>query len=158
MRKPIAGTLTGALAALGVLFAAPTAQADQFDSWNLYQMDACYKPWESGFKFHLWFNSGQNGTWRNVGYSVYDFDALWPGDGHAHPMRFCSIPLGSTYLAGSGKNVKNNGASGQNDHDSYWANVYYSSGYKGPKDVMAPYQHIDRFVNVYNDNASFKWS
>lgn len=36
--------------------------------------------------------------------------------------------------------------------------MYYNSGYKGAQDVMAPYQHIDQFGNVYNENASFQWT
>ncbi|WP_393077959.1 hypothetical protein [Streptomyces sp. LN704] len=156
MRRAM-GVLAGAAAALFIsVSAAPVAQADDGD--NLLSMEACAElPSSSDFKFHIYYNSGENGAWRNIGYSVYDFDALRPGDGHAHPLRFCMLGASSPW-PGSGKNIKNNAASAENDHHSYWARVYFHSGYKGAQDVMAPYQHIDRFRNVYNENASFRWT
>ncbi|MFI6403262.1 hypothetical protein [Streptomyces sp. NPDC050548] len=156
MRKAV-GTLAGATAALALSVAlAPAATADDVD--NLQSMQACsVSPSRSTFKFHIYYNSGENGSWRNVGYSVYDFDALRPGDGHAHPLVFCLLGASAPW-PGSGQHIKNNAASAENDHYKYWARVYYHSGYKGAQDVMAPYQHIDRFPHVYNNNASFQWT
>ncbi|QKW10883.1 hypothetical protein HUT18_14385 [Streptomyces sp. NA04227] len=151
----IAGTLL--LLGLGMT---PAAQASSYDDANLYSMETCEYPSVSQFKFHLYYNSGQGGSYRNIGYSVYDFDHVYPGgsDPSSHPIKFCIIPGASGYWPGSGQHVKNNAASGENEHYKYWARVYYNSGYKGAQDVMAPYQHIDRFVNVYNENASFRWT
>ena len=156
MRKAI-GALVGAAAALVLSVAvAPAAMADDMD--NLQSMQACsVLPYRSAFKFHIYYNSGENGSWRNIGYSVYDFDALRPGDGHAQPLLFCRLGASAPW-PGSGQRIKNNAASAENDHNKYWARVYYHSGYKGAQDVMAPYQHIDRFPHVYNNNASFKWT
>lgn len=156
MRKTL-GVLAGAAAVfVTATVVAPVAQADDED--NLYSMQACDElPSTSDFKFHIYYNSGQGGAWRNIGYSVYDFNALRPGDGHAHPLRFCNIGASNPW-PGSLQNIKNNAASGENDHYKYWARVYFHSGYKGNQDAMAPYQHIDRFRNVYNENASFRWT
>ncbi|MFJ8085227.1 hypothetical protein ACIQ6Y_31975 [Streptomyces sp. NPDC096205] len=138
-----------------------TPAAANTDESNLMSMEACQEwPGASAFKLALYYNSSQGGAWRNIGYSVYDFGALrpggdWPG---THPLRFCVINGASSPWPGSGLNIKNNAASGENFHYKYYARIYFNSGYKGPQDVMAPYQHIDRFRNVYNENASFKWT
>ncbi|MFF6995232.1 hypothetical protein ACFY93_09770 [Streptomyces sp. NPDC008313] len=160
MRRSLGG-LVGATTALALTVgAASDAQASSGDDANLHSMEACQKePWNSDFKFHLWYNSGQNGTYRNIGYSVYDFNAIRPGgsDPGTYALRFCILGASSPW-PGSGQKIKNNAASGENDHHRYWARVYFHSGYKGAQDVMAPYQHIDRFRNVYNENASFRWT
>ncbi|GBQ04406.1 hypothetical protein SSP531S_59020 [Streptomyces spongiicola] len=148
-----------ATAAAALLISSP-AYADWppgSDADNLGNEAACDIPYESAFKFHIYFNSGQNGAYRNIGWAVYNFDALRPGDGHDHPLKYC-ITGGSRPLPGSGQKIKNNAASGENEHYKYTARVHYNSGYKGPYDAMAPYQHIDRFRNVYNQNASFLWA
>ncbi|MFH8553291.1 hypothetical protein ACH4FE_06585 [Streptomyces celluloflavus] len=136
------------------LGAGPAAWASSEDDSNLHSMEACAAPSISAFKLHMHYNSGQNGAYRNIGYSVYDFDRVQPGgsDPGAYPLTYC--PGGS----GTGQHIKNNAASGENEHYKYWARVYYNSGYKGAQDVMAPYQHIDQFRNVYNENASFQWT
>ncbi|MER6016342.1 hypothetical protein [Streptomyces bluensis] len=147
-----------AVAALS-LVTAPLAQASSKDEENLYSMEACEYPGYSKFKLHLYYNSAGAGSYRNIGYSVYDFNAVRPGgsDPGAHPLRFC--PMGaSNPWPGSGQKIKNNAASGENDHSRYKARIYDRSGYKGNQDVMAPYQHIDQFRHNYNDNASFKWT
>ncbi|TKT03590.1 hypothetical protein [Streptomyces lasalocidi] len=156
-RTRITAVLSAALLASALaVIAAPTAQADDFD--NLYSEQVCNENWGgSSFKFHIWYNSGQNGSFRNIGSSVYDFNALRPGDGHAYPLKFCNFGASSPW-PGSGQNIKNNAASGENDHYKYTARVFFYSGYKGAQDVMAPYQHIDQFRNVYNNNASFQWT
>ncbi|MGJ5898376.1 hypothetical protein ACSCBZ_41505 [Streptomyces niveiscabiei] len=145
----------GALTLLGSGVA--HAENPAADDFNLHSMEACENPGQSGFKFHLYYNSGPAGSYRNIGYNVYDFNALRPGDGHAHPLRFCIINGASSPWPGSGLNVKNNAASGSNDHYKYTARVYYYSGYKKPYQSMAPYQEISRFTTVYNENASFSW-
>ncbi|MFE0452865.1 hypothetical protein ACFW2D_16585 [Streptomyces sp. NPDC058914] len=157
-RIAMLGAASSAAVALTVI-GAPAAQANPAgDDLNLHSMEACSKrPGKSGFKFTLWYNSGQGGSWRNMRYPVYNFDVLRPGDGHSYPLRFCAGGASNPW-PGSGQRVKNNAASGENFHYKYKARVYFKSGYKGAQDVMAPYQHIDQFRNVYNDNASFQFT
>ncbi|MBT2421910.1 hypothetical protein J7F01_14895 [Streptomyces sp. ISL-22] len=151
------GVLLGAVAALAISVTPASAKPGD-DAENLHSAEACQKtPGKSKFDLTLWYNSGQNGAYLNIGYSVYDFDALRPGDGHAYPLRYCRLGASNPW-PGSGQKIKNNAASGENFHDKYKARIYFHSGYKGAQDVMAPYQHIDRFRNVYNENASFQWT
>lgn len=144
---------------LSLATAAP-AQAVNADNENLLSPQTCKSPHSSKFKLHLWYNSGQNGSYRNLGYSAYDFDAMKPGgaDPGAHPLHFCVVNGASAPWPGSGLKLKNNAASGENEHHKYKAHIYDRSGYKGNQDIMDPYQHIDRFRHNYNDNASFKWT
>ncbi|MEU2559980.1 hypothetical protein ABZ626_11685 [Streptomyces longispororuber] len=139
-----------------VLLVAGSAVAAETD--NLYSPEACKHPSSSKFKLHLRYERGQNGVWRNIGYRVYNFNDVPDGVvGATSALRFC--PQGaSNPWPGSNKKVKNNAASGENDHYKYKARVYYHTGYRGAQDVMNPYQHIDSFRNVYKNNASFKWS
>lgn len=152
----------GAGVAAGIalsLSSVSNALAVNYDDDNLFSMEACKEQGASSFKFHIHYNSGQGGTYRNIGYSVYDFDALRPGGSipNTYQLKYCTFG-GSSPWPGSGQKIKNNAASGSNDHYKYMARVYFNSGYKGAQDAMAPYQHIDRFRNVYNDNASFRWT
>lgn len=125
------------------------------DTLNLYSPEACKTPGASTFKFHIYYNSGEAGAYRNIGYSVWNFADVPDGVvGAASPLKFC--PSGGA--PGSNQNIKNNAASGENDHYKYYAKVCFYSGFRGPCDVMAAYQHIDRFPNVYNENASFEWT
>ncbi|NGO75194.1 hypothetical protein G6045_05775 [Streptomyces sp. YC504] len=148
---------TSFLATIAITSPASALTNETMAGENLYNNETCYSPHASRFKFHIWYNSGMGGSYRNIGYPVYDFNALRPGNGHAYPLKFCKIGASNPW-PGSGQNIKNNAASGENEHYKYTARVYYSSGYKGVQDVMAPYQHISRFVNVYNENASFRWT
>ncbi|MGW4020308.1 hypothetical protein [Streptomyces sp. NPDC005009] len=121
-------------------------------------MEACKPPSSSKFKFHIYYNSGMNGSYRNIGYAVYNFDDVPDGVvGVTSPLRFCEMGASAPW-PGSNQRIKNNAASGENDHYKYYAHVYYYSGYKGNQDVMAPYQHIARFTKVYNENASFRFT
>lgn len=159
MRRAIT-VAVGISAALAVsLGSASVASAEDpaGDYYNLHYPEACDDPYRSGFKFHIYYNSAQSGAYRNIGYSVYNFDVLRDGSGSYYPLRFCSGGVSSPW-PGSGQRIKNNAASGENEHYKYTARVYFSSGYKGVYDAMAPYQHIDQFVNVYNENASFAWA
>ncbi|GAA3182937.1 MULTISPECIES: hypothetical protein [Streptomyces] len=154
MRRPLA-VVAGAAAAL-VLLAAGPAAADDTD--NLYDPAACSSTGSSKFKFHIWYNSGQGGAYRNIRYAVYDFNSVPDGVvGVTTPLRYCILGASSPW-PGSNQKIKNNAASGENDHYKYMARVYYNSGYKGAQDAMGPYQHIDRFRNVYNENASFRFT
>ncbi|MEV8534088.1 hypothetical protein [Streptomyces sp. NPDC051211] len=108
----------------------------------------------------MYYNSGQGGAYRNIGYSVYNFDQLWNGNnapGGGEKLRFCNLGASKPW-PGSGQPVKNNAASGTNEHPKYKAQVHFHSGWTGPKDVMNPFQHIDQFRYVYNENASFSWA
>jgi hypothetical protein len=155
MRKMTMLGVASSTAIVLALTGAHTAQAANpaGDMLNLQSMEACYQPGTTAFKY----NSAQGGSWRNVLYPVYNFDELRPGDGHAHPLKFCNVGASSPW-PGSLQRVKNNAASGENFHYKYTARVYFNSGYKGAQDVMSPYQHIDRFKNVYNENASFQFT
>ncbi|MEU6331946.1 MULTISPECIES: hypothetical protein [unclassified Streptomyces] len=144
--------LAGLATAL-VLSSPAVAAVAHDDTDNLYSAEACKRPSQSKFKFHIYHNTAQGGAWRNIGYSVYNFADVPDGVvGAASPLRFCNSG------SGSGKGIKNNAASGENSHYKYLARVYYNSGYKGAQDVMGPYQYIDRFPHVYNQNASFQWT
>ncbi|MEU7044341.1 hypothetical protein AB0A77_25230 [Streptomyces varsoviensis] len=132
------------------------AQADELD--NLYSPEACKNPASSSFGFHIYYNSGQQGSYRNIGWPVWNFDDVPDGvAGVTTPLRFCQLGVSRPW-PGSNEKIKNNAASGENDHPKYMAHVCYHSGYKGPCDLMGPYQHIDRFPHVYNENASFKFT
>ncbi|MBM7054300.1 MULTISPECIES: hypothetical protein [Streptomyces] len=158
MKRILATSIISFTAVFGVMVAAPTASADVIDYENLYSSEGCKEPTPSKFKFHIYFNSGMDGSYRNIGYSVYDFDRLKPGgsDPGAYPLRFCII--GASGTPGAGQKIKNNAASAENDHYKYKARVHFYSGYTGPKDVMNPGQTIARFRYVYNENASFSWA
>ncbi|MFF8583065.1 hypothetical protein ACF05R_30575 [Streptomyces albidoflavus] len=148
-----------AIAVALILLFGGTAHANT-DEDNIFSSEACQEwPGSSKFKFTIYYNSGMNGAWRNIGYSVYDFNSLKPGGSstNVYKLKFCGGGV-STPPPGAAANIKNNAASAENYHYKYWARVYYNSGYKGAQDVMAPYQHIARFRNVYNENASFRWT
>lgn len=158
MRKTI-GALSSVVAALLVSVAvAPSAQANGNEE-NIMSMEVCKDPYASKFKLHLYYNSGQGGAYRNIGYSVYDFSAVKIGgsDPTVHVMKFCSLGVSNPW-PGSGQRLKNNAASGENEHYKYMARVYFNSGYKGAQDAMGPGQHIDQFRHVKNNNASFRWT
>lgn len=156
-RHALTAFLTTALLGVGLTTPAHAATSEDAAGLNLYDNAACQGNWAaSKFKLHLWYNSGQGGSFRNIGYSVYDFNALRPGDGHAHALKYCLFGASSPW-PGSGQNIKNNAASGENTHSKYMARIYYYSGYKKPYQTMGAYQQIDRFTTVYNENASFAW-
>ncbi|MFI1435286.1 hypothetical protein [Streptomyces lydicus] len=145
--------LTGLATALLVSSPATAATTVHDDTDNLYSAEACKIPGKSKFDFHIYYNSAQSGAWRNIGYSVYNFADVPDGVvGATSPLPFCNSG------AGAGQGIKNNAASGENSHYKYMARVYFNSGFKGAQDAMAPYQHIDQFVHVFNQNASFQWT
>jgi hypothetical protein len=158
------GTFTAALVATMTLAAPAHAGYDPFDNGTntdddtLFSEWGCYDQWSSAFPFTIFYNSNLGGSYRNLKYGVYDFDALRQGgsDPGAHPLKFCYIGASSPW-PGSGQRIKNNAASARNDHYKYIARVYYNSGYRGAQDVLNPYESRARFVNVYNDNASFRY-
>ncbi|MEU5048236.1 hypothetical protein [Streptomyces sp. NPDC021096] len=152
-RAQIIASTAAAVVSVG-LFAAPAAHADWQEDENFHSTESCKPLGVSQFKLHMWFNSGQNGAHRAVGYSIYDFGNGHPvGNASGIPMMFCNYGG-----AGSGKSVKNAVASAENDHGSYMARIYTRSGWYGDQDPIAPYQHLDRLNKTYNDNASFKWT
>ncbi|MFE3182760.1 hypothetical protein ACFXKR_18090 [Streptomyces violascens] len=158
MRKRFIGVAIAALT-LGLVAVAPAGAVPgpTPDDLNLYAEDACTDTSRSDFQFHIYFNSGEGGSYRNIGYAVYDFDSVPSTDGNHYVLPFCKIGASSPW-PGSGQHIKNNAASGDNTHPKYTAHVYSRSGYWGNQDVMWPMQHHDQFVNVYNDNASFQWT
>ncbi|GAA4561524.1 hypothetical protein ACFYN9_38325 [Streptomyces collinus] len=147
-------------AALAAVFTmSPNAQALDGDHHNLYSPSACDDHWRSAFSFHIFFNSNLKGSYRNIGYSVYDFGSLkaGAGDPNHYPLRFCQMGASAPW-PGSNQKIKNNAASARNDHYKYIGRVYYRSGYKGAQDVLSPNETIGKFSKVYNENASFKWT
>ncbi|MFK4070426.1 hypothetical protein [Streptomyces sp. NPDC029674] len=155
-RLGIGVALASGLAAVVLGAGGPTAVA--LDTDNLYSPQACKHPSSSKFKLHLWYERGQNGVYRNIGHSVYNFNDVPDGVvGVTSALRFC--PQGaSNPWPGSNKKLKNRAASGENEHYKYKARVYYHTGYRGAQDVMNPGQSIAWFRNVYKNNASFKWT
>lgn len=152
------------LASIGVAatFLITTAtQTQAVELWmetdNVLSPEACNNSDTSGFKFHIYYNSGLNGSYRNIGYDVTNFDVQRVFESADQPLKFCILGVSSPW-PGSGQHIKNNAASGWNSHYTYSAHVYYNSGFKGVQDIIGPYQAIDRFVNVYNENASFQWT
>lgn len=154
--------IVSAIAGMTLLSSAVPAWADLSEEQQAYANSdatlACKTPQESTFKFAIYYNSGLAGSWRTIGYNVYDFDWVRYQPHQSAPLRFCGSGAG-TPPAGFGKNIKNNAATGDNRHYKYWANVHYNSGYSGPKDSLSPYNDtLYQFVYVYNENASFSWS
>ncbi|WP_282204356.1 hypothetical protein [Kitasatospora fiedleri] len=154
MRSARTLLLGGATAILVGLVAAPAAQANTAFE-NQWSPEACKSNVDSGFKFTLWYNSSYAGTYRNIGWSVYDFsDENEGGTAHgAQPLNYCN-----TGAAGSGQGIKNNAASAQNRNTGLSAKVYYNSGYRGAVDVLTPFSSWFQLKNTYNENASFLWA
>lgn len=152
MRRKL--TVIAGCALASLLLSPGAAQAHPHDHDNLRSAEACANVWESDFKMTLYYNSYLRGAWRNVGYSVYDFDHLHPGGSNPsyYPLEFCA------YGSGAGQRVKNNSAGARNKHYKYTARIYYNSGYKGTQDALPPVTTRPKFVNVYNENASFLWT
>ncbi|MEF3118894.1 hypothetical protein [Streptomyces chrestomyceticus] len=156
-KRNIRLTICGAVGAAVIGgMGAPAAYAGSNEESNLLSMETCYKsPGNSTFKFHVFYNSGHTGAFRNIGYSVYDFGHVYIGVGDGpsgNPLRFC--PGGT----GAGKSVKNNAASASNTHSKYSATMYFNSGYKGASDRLGSGSFMSRLKNTYNNNASFRWS
>ncbi|NML54733.1 hypothetical protein HHL19_18995 [Streptomyces sp. R302] len=142
-----------ALVGLSMTSVAP-AQASTGQE-NQYSYEACKTQAESPYKFALYYNSGYAGAWRNIAYSVYDF-AHEPIGGQSQgdlrqPLEYC--PWG----AGANQEIKNNAASAKNKHSTYYAVVYYNSGYKGNADWIGWQNSWSKLINTYNENASFAW-
>ncbi|MEU9084453.1 hypothetical protein [Streptomyces sp. NPDC048357] len=154
--------MISAMAGIFLMVSAAPAWADLSEEQQAYANSdnslACKLPQDSTFKFAIYYNSGPSGSWRTIGYNVYDMDSVRYQPWHSRPLTFCGSGAG-TPPAGFGQNIKNNAATGDNWHYKYWANVHFYSGYGGPKDSLAPLNDtLYQFVHVYNDNASFSWS
>lgn len=157
MGKRTIGIIMASLT-LGIVAAIPAAADEPFpNDANIWDPAACSDPDPSDFKFHIYYNSGEAGAYRNIGYAVYDFDAIYTTDKSYHALTFCELGVSRPW-PGSGQHIKNNAASGDNTHYKYTARVYQRSGYWGNQDAMGPMQHHDQFLKVYNDNASFQWT
>ncbi|MEU5372835.1 hypothetical protein ABZ362_28380 [Streptomyces sp. NPDC005951] len=144
--------LVGAIGVVASL--ASPAQASETGYWNQHSPEACKSQSASDFKFAIYFNSNYGGSHRNIGYSVWDFADESPGgspQGGTHPLRFC--PGGN----GGNQGIKNNAASAKNKHSTYYAVVYYNSGYKGNADWIGWKNNWSKLANTYNENASFAW-
>ncbi|WP_431954880.1 hypothetical protein [Actinacidiphila sp. bgisy167] len=158
------GVLTTTLVAAVALASPAHAGYDPYDDGTnnddetLMNTAACADQYSSEFPFHIFYNSNLGGSYRNLKYGVYDFDALRLGGSTstAQPLKFCMLGVSSPW-PGSGQKIKNNAASARNDHYKYVARVYYFSGYNGPEDVLNPYESRARFTSVYNENASFRY-
>lgn len=147
------------VAAVALLAGSVPAHAND-DERNLFDPLACADQYRSGeFAFHVFYNTNLGGSYRNIGFSVYDFDHLRVGgdDPSSNPLRFCAFGASSPW-PGSSQNIKNNAASARNDHERYSARVYYNSGYRGVYDHLGPEESRPRFTKVYNNDASFQWT
>ncbi|MEU3404927.1 hypothetical protein ABZ766_13400 [Streptomyces sp. NPDC006670] len=159
MRK--LGILAAAVAVLAACATPASAEGEspqQMDFANADPERACKLINDSEFKFAIYYGSGQTGSWRTIGFNVYDFasvQASW--DLKYHPLWFCGTGAG-TPPRGYSQEIKNNAASGDNWHYKYWARIHYNRGYGGPRDELAPLNDTQyRFNYVYNENASFSW-
>ncbi|MFF4911330.1 hypothetical protein ACFY2T_41430 [Streptomyces sp. NPDC001260] len=153
-----AGAVIGT-AAIALLAGTVPAHAND-DERNLMDPLACADQYRSGeFAFHIFYNTNLKGSYRNIGFSVYDLDHLRVGgdDPSTNPLRFCAFGASNPW-PGSSQHIKNNAASARNDHERYSARVYFNSGYRGVYDRLAPEESRARFVNVYNNDASFRWT
>ncbi|MFC8349560.1 hypothetical protein [Streptomyces sp. NPDC057280] len=159
MRRALAKSITAIGISLATFLTVATgpAQANDFD--NMFDPRACEDQYHSGkFAFHIFYNSNLGGSYRNLGYAVYDFGAVTAGgsDSSYQPLKFCLFGASNPW-PGSLQSIKNNAASARNDHETYLARVYYNHGYKGVYDQLNPLESRAKFRNVYNENASFKW-
>ncbi len=141
-------------AATTTLVMTPSAHASSTQFENHFSEEVCKDPGYSGFKFTLWFNSDFQGSYRNVGYNVYDFsDERYSASVEKQPLNFCYFGVSSPW-PGSGQGLKNNAASAANHHATYMADVYYNSGYKGAVDDVSWGRNLNY---TKNNNASFAW-
>ncbi|MFK0223902.1 hypothetical protein ACIQWN_37705 [Streptomyces vinaceus] len=141
-------------AATATLIMAPAAHAASTQWENHFNSTICTDPGYSTFKFTLWYNSDFKGSYRNIGYNVYDFsDEHYGGTSGQQPLNFCQFGVSSPW-PGSGQGIKNNAASAANRHATYVADVYYNSGYKGAVDDVAWTRNLNY---TKNNNASFAW-
>ncbi|AUG78589.1 hypothetical protein CFP65_3809 [Kitasatospora sp. MMS16-BH015] len=150
-RAAVAGG--AALLSLGTV-AATGAHASTGED-NQMNPTACVSNVNSSFQFTLWYNSSYSGSWRNIGWSVLDFDdERVGGDAQAgtQPLKFCS-----NGAAGGGQGLKNNAASAQNRHSKSTANVYYNKNFRGKVDSLANRSSWFQLKETYNNNASFQW-
>ncbi|WP_331740907.1 hypothetical protein [Streptomyces sp. NBC_01006] len=147
--------VAAAAAAAATLVMAPSAHAEEPTQYrNHFSEEVCKDPGYSGFKFTLWFNSDFKGSYRNIGYNVYDFsDEHYGGTPAKQPLSYCWFGASSPW-PGSGQGIKNNAASAANRHATYMADVYYNSGYKGAVDDVAWTRNLNY---TKNNNASFAW-
>ncbi|MFF2526986.1 hypothetical protein [Streptomyces liangshanensis] len=133
-----------------LLMTAIPAHADP--ELNQMSPEACQETQASStFKFAIYYNSNYAGAYRNIGYSVYDFGDERVGgspQGGLQPLNFCHGG------AGNGQGIKNNAASVKNKHATYWAIVYYNSGFKGTSEAISRQANL---TTTKNNNASFEW-
>jgi hypothetical protein len=89
----------------------------------------------------LYYNSGLSG-------SHADFNV---------PTRDHAGYVFSSSGAGQGQPVKNNAAGATNLDTECTASVYFNSGWSGVADYIPARSSVERFVRVYNENASNHW-
>jgi hypothetical protein len=157
MKKTVPALAT-AVVALGIGLAAPVQAEDLGDyggnttTANQLSPNACSASQASSeYKFAIYYNSNFGGSYRNIGYNVWNFaDERIEGaaQGGLQPLKFCH---GGN---GAGQGIKNNAASAKNKHATYWAVVYYNSGYKGASDAISRDMNLSQ---TKNQNASFAW-
>lgn len=119
---------------------------------NHMSPEACQKTQkQSKFKFAIYYNSNFAGSYRNIGWPVWNFGHAPIGgapQGGTQPLGFCRPG------AGAGQGIKNNAASAENRHATYVGVVFYNSGYKGASDAIGWGRNL---AKTRNQNASFKW-
>jgi hypothetical protein len=127
MKISVRSAVLAGLAATGLVFAsAGTSQAST--TGRCYSGMACY-----------YYNSNHAGAVGVVGTgAIYNLEDL-----------IFAAGTGS----GSGQYIKNNAASAENDHSSYYFFSFYNSGWQGSYDIIPP----NSWANLnatYNENAS----
>ncbi|MEU5425042.1 hypothetical protein AB0H73_05465 [Streptomyces olivoreticuli] len=138
-RRRFAAALTGAVATAALSLAAPayaegdpTAFSDANGDDTIESPDRC-DGHQDRFRFAFYYHSDYKGALVFVGHPVYDLKSINVGAGNSYPpLRFCE-GTGD----GAGQQVANNAASAYNWFDGYCANIYYSAGYRGPKDTIS---------------------
>ncbi|MEV7021516.1 hypothetical protein [Kitasatospora sp. NPDC093558] len=136
-----AAVLAGVMGAALVSFTAPAAMAEgdptitvkSNDSDTLLDMDKCAEHTDN-FRFRFYYHKDYKGAWVNVGHPVWDLKYIDSGvDPAENPLRFCGDS------DGGGQPAANNSASAYNWYDQYCAYVYYSKGYGGASERIAPH-------------------
>lgn len=130
----------------------PTSEVDSNGASTIQSPDRCAQ-YSDEFRFRFFYHADYKGAWVNVGHPVYDLKSVDFGVGNSHPaLTFCD-GTGD----GGGQQVANNSASAYNWYDGYCANVYYSAGYRGPRDIV-PARNGGNLNQTKNNNRSVNFS
>ncbi|MFI6685656.1 hypothetical protein [Streptomyces sp. NPDC050485] len=141
MSLPVAGTA----AAEGN----PTYELNSNGADTTESMEACADHSDQ-FRFRFYYHAGEAGAWINVGHPIYDLKSIYIGVGGNQTLHYCDNG------DGAGQVVANNAASAHNWYDGYCAQVFYSAGYKGAKEVVSSHSGIN-LTSTKNNNRSINF-